>query len=119
MRMRVPKTYINKMLMSARTLLLLTIVLLMPVRLWAVGWTPTDGGLVVNLEQGDRFLLSVLVDHDNNPSTPDREYFVVNYSRYEGDDYFHYKKNDKFIYRIPISCPTTLQTLIPGTDTGK
>ena len=64
----------------------------------AVGWTPTDGGLVVNLEQGDRFLLSVMVDHDNNPSTPDREYFVVNYSRYEGDDYFHYKKNDKFIY---------------------
>ncbi|MBQ6776950.1 MAG: hypothetical protein IJP52_01360 [Paludibacteraceae bacterium] len=69
-----------------------------PARMHADGWTPTDGGLVVNLEQGDRFLLSVMVDHDNNPSTPDREYFVVNYSRYEGDDYFHYKKNDKFIY---------------------
>ena len=74
------------------------IILLVSTRLFAVGWTPTDGGLVVNLEQGDHFLLSVMVDHDNNSSTPDREYFVVNYSRYEGDDYFHYKKNDKFIY---------------------
>lgn len=78
--------------------ILACLMLLASTRLFAVGWTPTDGGLVVNLEQGDRFLLSVMVDHDNNPSTPDREYFVVNYSRYEGDDYFHYKKNDKFIY---------------------
>ena len=92
MRMRKLKTYIIKTL-------LLSVVLLMPLRLWAVGWTPTDGGLVLNLDQGDRFLLSVMVDHDNNPSTPDREYFVVNYTRYEGDDYFHYKNaQGKFIY---------------------
>ena len=92
MRMLKLKTYIIKTL-------LLSVVLLMPLRLWAVGWTPTDGGLVVNLEQGDRFLLSVMVDHDNNPATPDREYFVVNYTRYEGDDYFHYKNaQGKFIY---------------------
>ena len=75
------------------------IILLASTRLFAVGFTPTDGGLVVDLEQGDRFLLSVMVDHDNNPSTPDREYFVVNYSRYEGDDYYHYKNaQGKFIY---------------------
>ena len=74
------------------------IILLASTRLFAVGFTPTDGGLVVDLEQGDRFLLSVMVDHDNNPSTPDREYFVVNYSRYEGDDYYHYKNaQGKFI----------------------
>ena len=78
---------------------LVCIILLASTRLFAVGWTPTDGGLVLNLEQDDRFLLSVMVDHDNNPSTPDREYFVVNYSRYEGDDYFHYKNaQGKFIY---------------------
>ena len=29
-------------------------------RVSAVGWTPTDAGLVVNLEQGERFLLSVM-----------------------------------------------------------
>ena len=69
--------------------------LLASVRLFAVGWTPTDGGLVVNLEQGDRFLLSVMVDHDNNPATPAREYFVANYTRYKGDDYFKYKFNEK------------------------
>ncbi|MBR3407627.1 MAG: InlB B-repeat-containing protein [Paludibacteraceae bacterium] len=78
---------------------ILLVLLLAPMRAFSVGWTPTDGGLVLNLEQDDRFLLSVMVDHDNNPSTPDREYFVVNYSRYEGDDYFHYKNaQGKFIY---------------------
>ncbi len=61
----------------------------------AVGWTPTDAGLVVNLDQGDRFLLSIMVDHDNNPATPSREYFVANYTRYKGDDYFKYKFNEK------------------------
>ena len=68
--------------------------LLVSVLVSAVGWTPTDGGLVVDLEQGDRFLLSVMVDHDNNPATPDREYFVANYTRYAGDDYFHYTFKD-------------------------
>ena len=35
-------------------------------RVSAVGWTPTDGGLLVNLEQGDRFLLSVWLDLDKD-----------------------------------------------------
>lgn len=69
---------------------LLLVLMCLPLQMRAVGWTPTDGGLVVNLEQGDRFLLSVMVDHDNNPATPDREYFVGNYTRYSGDDYFKY-----------------------------
>ena len=61
----------------------------------AVGWTPTDAGLVVNMEQGERFLLSVMVsgDFDNNPATPntEREFFVSNYSRYSGSyGYFGY-----------------------------
>ena len=57
----------------------------------AVGWTPTDAGLVVNMEQGERFLLSVVVsgDFDNNPATPneEREFFVSNYTRYTGGYY--------------------------------
>lgn len=68
----------------------LLIFLLAPVRAHAVGWTPTDGGLVVNLKPNDQILISVMVDHDDNPSTPDREYFVENYTRYTGDDYFKY-----------------------------
>ena len=71
-------------------LFLLLVLMCLPLQMRAVGWTPTDGGLVVNLEQGERFLLSVMVDHDNNPATPDREYFVGNYTRYSGDDYFKY-----------------------------
>lgn len=62
-------------------------------RVSAVGWTPTDAGLVVNLEQGERFLLSVMVsgDFDNNPATPneEREFFVSNYTRYTGG-YYNY-----------------------------
>ncbi len=69
------------------------IILLISTRLFAVGWTPTDGGLVVNMEQGKRFLLSVVVsgDFDNNPATPneEREFFVSNYTRYTGG-YYNY-----------------------------
>ena len=55
------------------------------VRVHAVGWTPTDGGLVVNLEQGDRFLLSVWLDLDNDGvEDPGEEFFVINYNRYTG-----------------------------------
>ena len=59
-------------------------------RVLAVGYTPTTGGLVVNLHKGDKILVSVMVDHDNNSATPDREYFLENYTRYTGDDYFKY-----------------------------
>ena len=63
------------------------------VHTYAVGWTPTDAGLVVNLEQGERFLLSVMVsgDFDDNPATPntEREFFVSNYTRYTGG-YYNY-----------------------------
>ena len=84
MHMRKLKTYIIKTL-------LLSVVLLMPVRLWAVGWTPTDGGLVLNLEQGDRFLLSVWLDIDKDgEEDPGEEYFVYNYNRYTGGR-FNYK----------------------------
>ena len=47
------------------------LVLFVSVRMFAVGWTPTDAGLVLNFETGDQFLLSVMVDG--------KEYFVCDY----------------------------------------
>ena len=56
----------------------------------AVGWTPTDAGLVVNMEQGERFLLSVWVDKNGNGTEePGEEFFVSNYTRYTGG-YYNY-----------------------------
>jgi len=59
-------------------------------RVSAVGWTPTDAGLVVNMEQGERFLLSVWVDKNGNGTEEDdEEFFVSNYTRYTGG-YYNY-----------------------------
>ena len=73
-------------------ILLLFLLVFAPIRALAVGWTPTDGGLVLNLEQGDRFLLSVWVDKDGDGvEDPGEEFFVYNYNRYKGG-YFNYKE---------------------------
>ena len=66
----------------------LAFMLLTSARMWAVGWTPTDAGLVVNLKDGDRFLLSVWVDIDKDGvEDPGEEFFVSNYTRYTGGYY--------------------------------
>ena len=71
-------------------ILLLFLLVFAPIRALAVGWTPTDGGLVLNLEQGDRFLLSVWVDKDGDGVEDEgEEFFVYNYNRYKGG-YFNY-----------------------------
>ena len=70
-------------------ILLLISVLLASVSMFADGFTPSDGGLVVNLKKGDRILLSTMIDDDNNPATPDVEYFVCNYPGYKGG-HFNY-----------------------------
>ena len=64
-------------------------------QMFGVGFTPTDGGLVVNLKEGDRILLSVMIDDDNNPSTPDVEYFVCHYPGYTGGHFNYYNWDDK------------------------
>ena len=62
----------------------------MSVFAYAVGWTPTDGGLVVDLQQGDRFLLSIWLDLDKDGvEDPGEEFFVINYNRYTGG-HFNY-----------------------------
>ena len=68
---------------------------MLPSYLSADGFTPTMGGMVVNLQPEDQILISVMVDHDANPLTPDREYFITNYTRYTGDDYFTYDPANK------------------------
>lgn len=68
-----------------RTLLIAFAMLMVSISTFAVGWTPTDGGLVVNLNQGDRILISTIVGG--------KEYFITNYNRYEGpDDIFNYEQ---------------------------
>ena len=71
-------------------ILLLISVLFICADMHGVGWTPTDAGLVVNMEQGERFLLSVWVDINNNKAEdPGEEFFVSNYTRYTGG-YYNY-----------------------------
>jgi len=57
--------------------LLLSLVLLASVKMFGVGWTPTDAGLVVDLEPGDEIMLSVMVG--------ETEYFVSHYPSEPGD----------------------------------
>ncbi len=73
---------------GVRLFFILFALILAPVRAWSVGWTPTDAGLVVNLEQGERFLLSVWVDKNGNGTEEDgEEFFVSNYTRFTGGYY--------------------------------
>ena len=74
--------------------LFLLLLLLLPLRVLGVGFTPTEGGLVVNLKEGDRILLSTMIDDDNNPSTPDVEYFVCHYPGYTGGHFNYYNWDD-------------------------
>ena len=97
------------------------IILLASTRLFAVGWTPTDAGLVVNLEQGERFLLSVMVsgDFDNNPATPntEREFFVSNYNRYSGG-YYNYTAGS-FMKLLPASEVTEMNEWTVGAPLAR
>ena len=91
MRNSMKKLMMNSMRKTDRLgLFLFAVLLLVPVRAWSVGWTPTDAGLVVNMEQGERFLLSVWVDLDKDSvEDPGEEFFVSNYTRYTGG-YYNY-----------------------------
>ena len=73
-------------------ILLLISVLFFSINMYGVGFTPTEGGLVVDLKTGDRFLLSVMIDEDGNPATTNDsvEYFVCDYTEYTGG-IFKYK----------------------------
>ncbi len=79
---------------------------LMSVGMYGVGFTPTDGGLVVNLKPGDRILLSVWLDINNNEiEEPGEEYFVCHYNSYTGGR-FGYSAGHK-LKLIPQSADAT------------
>ncbi|MBO7458834.1 MAG: hypothetical protein J6T80_06240 [Paludibacteraceae bacterium] len=85
---------------------LLSLVLFVSAQIFAGdGWTPSDCGLVVDLQPGDQILLSVMVDDDNNPSTPAKEYFVCDYPGYTGG-YFNYSAANR-LRLIPQSPSAT------------
>ena len=57
-------------------------------------FTPTDGGLVVNLKPGQRILLSTIVDmNGNGVEDPGEEFFVCHHTSYTGG-YFSYTNWD-------------------------
>ena len=61
-------------------ILLLISVLFVSVGTYGLGYTPTDGGLVVNLKPGDRILLSTWVDVNGDGDEDDgEEFFVCHY----------------------------------------
>ena len=94
------------------------IILLASTRLFAVGWTPTDAGLVVNLEQGDRFLLSVWVDKNGNGTEEDgEEFFVSNYTRYSGGDYNY--PADSIMKLLPATEITELNEWLVGAPLAR
>lgn len=77
-------------------------------RALSVGWTPSDAGLIVNLEQGERFLLSVWVDKNGNGTEEDgEEFFVSNYTRYSGGYYGYKNESDtnsmKYLKLLPAT----------------
>lgn len=108
-------------MMKKKHSILTALLLVVSTRLFAVGWTPTDAGLVVNLEDGERFLLSVMVsgDFDNDPATPntEREFFVNNYNRYEGS-YFGYGAGS-FIKLLPATEITEMNTWSVGAPLNR
>ena len=70
--------------LKVRFLLLISL-LFMSVVMYAVGFTPTEGGLVVDLKKHDRFLLSVWIDlNSNGTEEPGEEFFVCDYNDYTG-----------------------------------
>jgi len=66
-------------------ILLLIFTLFASVGMYGIGFTPTEGGLVVDLKTDDRFLLSVWIDlNGNGTEEPGEEFFVCDYSDYTG-----------------------------------
>ena len=74
--------------------LLLISVLFICADMYGVGFTPTDGGLVVNLKQGDQILLSTWVDVNGDGDEDEgEEFFVCHYPSQTGG-YFGYTNWD-------------------------
>ena len=95
-------------------ILLLICVLFVSVGMWGDGFTPTDGGFVVKLQRGQSILLSTMIDDDNNPATPDVEYFVCHYPSHTGG-HFSYTNWDKNKGNILKLVPQASDATEPST----
>ena len=87
----------------------LALMLLIPTRMSAVGWTPTDAGFVLNFESGDQFLLSVWIDlNGNGTEEAGEEFFVCDYPTYNGKSggRFTYEAKD-YLKLIPQAAGAT------------
>ena len=91
--------------------------LFIPSRVLGVGWTPTDAGLVVDFQPGDRFLLSVWIDvNGNGTEDAGEEYFVSHYPSYTGGR-FKYKAAHE-LRLIPQTGSSSGYTLMSGTPSS-
>ena len=98
--------------------LLCFLAVVVSVNVFGVGWTPTDAGLVVNLEQGERFLLSVWIDmNGNGEEDPGEELFVSNYNRYTGG-YFGYEAGS-FMKLLPATEVTEMNEWSVGAPLNR
>ena len=79
---------------SVIRILIVSMALFTAPRMFGAGFTPTDGGLVVNLKPGQRILLSTIVDmNGNGVEDPGEEFFVCHHTSYTGG-YFSYTNWD-------------------------
>ena len=99
--------------LRVRILLLISVVMY-SVGMWGAvyDFTPTDGGLVVNLKQGDQILLSTWVDVNGDGDEDDgEEFFVCHYPGYTTGSYFGYTDWDggkgNFLKLVPQAADAT------------
>lgn len=103
---------------SVIRILIVSMALFTAPRMFGVGWTPTDAGLVVNMEQGERFLLSVWVDKNGNGTEEDgEEFFVSNYNRYSGG-YYGYSAGS-FMKLLPATKVTEMNEWLVGAPLAR
>lgn len=85
---------------------MLALVLAVSVKMFGVGWTPTDAGFVLNFETSDQFLLSVWIDvNGNGTEDAGEEFFVCDYPSYLGG-YFSYTA-ENYLKLIPLAADAT------------
>lgn len=81
--------------------------LFVPLQARAIGWIPTDAGLVVKLQPENRIALSVVIDG--------KEYFVCHYNDYVGDKFgYNNNKDNNFGNYLKLIHPTSSTELPAG-----
>ena len=96
---------------KARVLVLL-LAMLLPLRMFGDGWTPTDAGLVVKFQPGDQFLLSVFIDvNGNGVEDAGEEFFVCDYPSGGNSGRFNYAAGN-YLKLIPQDANATAPSAV-------